>query len=583
MSSSPTPPDIVVDSDEQDRVSNDQSCLSLDKGEGSEAPKVISNTSIWSWLNNNWVWEILSCVGSLLALTSIIVLLLHYDGKSIPSWPYGITINAILSWIIQVFNALMLGTVAACISQSAWIHVSTGHRPLADMNSYLWASRSIIGSVAFMFQSGFGQWASLGALITIFAVGAGPFVQQMAPVEQNLVKYDIPASLGRGQTYLEGGGRRDVLPTVGLMAAINAAVFSDAGGGNMGNDTALSPPIPMDCPTGECKKKHSAGMRLNVSGMTNNFEEKSAILNISSAALPESMVERAGMPGYGDSGIFSATEVRVSSRANRSQATAEHCNLYWCVNTYSAAIRSNLLEEKLRDSWYDPDARYYFANALFERMDLRPPSPKGSAFTERNFTINFDSSDRIARWLRGKMEMTNSVIPFHCDNESFAIMGPPDVTEFSPLLESYGLKEIFRRISMGMSARIRQLDSAAQYKTPTDPFAGDFGPVEGIGPVDGTFWKLEPQIQVRWAWVAFPATLLTLTMMFLLVTILQTKRGRLDVWKSSPTPLLCSGLDEEIQRNVRSVRDPVTMENVTADVKVKLEQDDLGDTWRLQS
>jgi hypothetical protein len=78
------------------------------------------------------------------------VVLLEYDGQGFPDWPYGITINSILSWITQLLTASMTAVVATCLSQSKWIYFSEGERPLADMDMYDSASRGPLGCIAFL-------------------------------------------------------------------------------------------------------------------------------------------------------------------------------------------------------------------------------------------------------------------------------------------------------------------------------------------------------------------------------------------------------------------------------------------------
>lgn len=97
----------------------------------------------------------------------------------------------------------MLGTIAACLGQMAWVHLSTSDQPLSDINFYHWASRGAVGSIALVWGSRMRHWASLGALITILAIAVGPFVQQMSTVQNTRVPVSLPVSVGRGQTYLE--------------------------------------------------------------------------------------------------------------------------------------------------------------------------------------------------------------------------------------------------------------------------------------------------------------------------------------------------------------------------------------------
>lgn len=119
---------------------------------GDKGPSIPTRSPFLSFMNNYWVWEVISCIGSLVALICIIGVLLNYDGKPIPNWPYGITINSVLSWITQVFSALMLGTVAACLSQNAWIHFNMRDRPLSNINSYHSASRGVWGCMTFLWE-----------------------------------------------------------------------------------------------------------------------------------------------------------------------------------------------------------------------------------------------------------------------------------------------------------------------------------------------------------------------------------------------------------------------------------------------
>lgn len=134
----------------------------VDDQKNSKAPSLGEGTDqqqckqSWSWsskVNDYWVWEALFCTGSLIALMAVIVLLRLYDGKSLPEWPYGITINSVLSWITQILTSCIVGAAAPCLSQSKWIHFSTGYRPLAEMDTYDWASRGPLGCAAFIWIS----------------------------------------------------------------------------------------------------------------------------------------------------------------------------------------------------------------------------------------------------------------------------------------------------------------------------------------------------------------------------------------------------------------------------------------------
>ncbi|KAF7591634.1 hypothetical protein BBP40_001273 [Aspergillus hancockii] len=58
-------------------------------------------TPLASRFNDYWVWEVTSCIGSLVCLSAIIEVLLYYTGKTVPQLPYRIIINSPLSLLSQ--------------------------------------------------------------------------------------------------------------------------------------------------------------------------------------------------------------------------------------------------------------------------------------------------------------------------------------------------------------------------------------------------------------------------------------------------------------------------------------------------
>ncbi|KAB8071978.1 hypothetical protein BDV29DRAFT_178278 [Aspergillus leporis] len=73
------------------------------------------------------------------------------------------------------------------------LHLNTGDRPLAEICLHDLASRGPLGCFLLIFNLRSSHYACIGALITVFAIGAGLFAQQMATVENNFVLSDEPA------------------------------------------------------------------------------------------------------------------------------------------------------------------------------------------------------------------------------------------------------------------------------------------------------------------------------------------------------------------------------------------------------
>lgn len=69
-----------------------------------------------------------------------------------------------------------------------------------------------------------------------------------------------------------------------------------------------------------------------------------------------------------------------------------------------------------------------------------------------------------------------------------------------------------------------------------------------MGPANGTVWEIQTCVGVRWEWLALPAGLLLLTVVFLVLTIAKTRLTHAQVWKSSIFAVLFSGLGHETRQ-----------------------------------
>jgi hypothetical protein len=99
-----------------------------------------------------WIFEVLACASSSAALVGIIVVLMVYNGRSLPNWPYGITINSVMAWFTTAMKALMLVAITACISQAKWTHFHSKTHALADIVVYDSASRGPQGSIQLLWK-----------------------------------------------------------------------------------------------------------------------------------------------------------------------------------------------------------------------------------------------------------------------------------------------------------------------------------------------------------------------------------------------------------------------------------------------
>jgi hypothetical protein len=102
-------------------------------------------------LVKNWFWEISSCLTSLVTIVGIIILLSHYNGLPMSDWPYGVTLNAVLSILSTLMKATMVFAVSESLSQLKWPWFRNGNR-LSDIGLIDSASRGTTGALRFIFN-----------------------------------------------------------------------------------------------------------------------------------------------------------------------------------------------------------------------------------------------------------------------------------------------------------------------------------------------------------------------------------------------------------------------------------------------
>ncbi|KAE8381211.1 hypothetical protein BDV26DRAFT_289701 [Aspergillus bertholletiae] len=547
-----------------------------------------------STFNKYWIWEIVLCIGSLAALLAVIVVLLEYDGQALPDWPYGITINSILSWITQLLTTCMIAVVAACLSQSKWIYFSKDERPLADMDMYDSASRGPLGCIAFLTPKRLGarNSATLGVVVTILSVGVGPFVQQMATVRNVSVASGVPASAPRTEGFSDITSDQGE-PSQTMLAAIYGSLYAASDKSKSSSNRTLASATP-DCPTGNCyiPPFQSLAVCSSCRDITHLLSRAEGIGQCLyqyeyNYTLPNGLYLRARDPPLNNSATIAAitsedlpiqedfgfnsfvnfTAIQIAHDDKLSNATAAQCSLYWCVNTYSVQVENNRAYETIHDT-------YYTKNAL-DTTYVRLPAAENQ--TTANYAVDSATTYSLGNWFDDKLTFNNSISQTICQTD-----GPLGVrsTEFLQPMLSSTIPDVFSALAAGMSATVRRANMTVL------PLAGDdrWQFRSGVAQAQGTAKTMQTQVQVRWGWITLPALLFILTAAFLAMTAFESGAIRLRAWKMSTTPLLCSGLDRRIQEDLMASGDPQMAQRLAKGVRVTLANgQEIGDVWRLDT
>lgn len=125
-----------------------------------------------------WIWELLSLLVCVSCVGTIIIILLRYDDRPLPTWSFGLTINGVISVLAGVAKASMILPVAECISQLKWYWFWNGSpRPLIDFQFLDAASRGPWGCLLLLFRPRQWSTSSVGAMITVAALLMEPSLQ----------------------------------------------------------------------------------------------------------------------------------------------------------------------------------------------------------------------------------------------------------------------------------------------------------------------------------------------------------------------------------------------------------------------
>lgn len=238
---------------------------------------------------------------------------------------------------------------------------------------------------------------------------------------------------------------------------------------------------------------------------------------------------------------------------------ASQCSLQWCVNTYEATVTNGNFVEREVTSWRNASATWERVDFMeYKPMELKAPATNSAKPSK--FVVFFDPHRILWMWLSDKFTFSDSraLIPdqlstgitYHWEPDvtsSFGAQPGRKLRDLVPYLDlrrnmrMLGLTEVSTNLAKSITTYLRTLDSKEQ-AAPSSLQQTEYE-IDGVGPAAGTSYALQVYIEIRWAWITFLGSILLLTILFFVLTIIQSKRHNVAVWKSSPLALLFHGLE----------------------------------------
>ncbi|KAE8381878.1 hypothetical protein BDV26DRAFT_278485 [Aspergillus bertholletiae] len=518
-------------------------------------------------LGSSWIWEILSCAIAVASLAGIIVVLYMYNGKSMPDWPYGITLNAVISLLTTLMKAAMAFPITEALSQLKWSWFSRGNK-LSDLALLDAASRGAFGAALVLFRFIPRYLVTIGCLVLVVAAAIAPFVQQVIAINLRPVHSSNSSSIQICNTsmytdYGEGAGPGLNQVPLSTLASIYTGIFQDP--------SASSPSVTTTCPTGNCTfvPYQSLGFCSRCANITDQLTLNKTSLGLSTIenydyrlpngfsfstsqtgmyllnstnGLPLLKIDTKNLPL-----IMNFTAISASGYGVPPQVSATECALYFCVDTYEATVKDGKLNERVVSSATSTNMT---TDAGLDNIYLTPDTcyvngTQRDDKSECTYPVNAFSRLAMSNSLRpllngtGQLYMSNR--PYWSTDTAKALYGVQgNLTDISTVFTSLAT-------SLTMHAR-NQVCSAS---------------------VRGMTWTVESFVNVRWPWMILPIALVGMTIIFLAVTMIKTRNQY--IWKSSPLALLFSDLAVDGHHTLERNPSLSGMEDVSKKMKVWLE------------
>ncbi|TGJ81037.1 hypothetical protein E0Z10_g7714 [Xylaria hypoxylon] len=150
----------------------------------------------------SWTLELVILALSILFFAAQVAILIWVMDKPYhESWKVPLSLNAVIAILTTASKASQLHSVSEAIGQVKWVDFKTAPRRLDQFELYDATSRGPQGAVEFVLKVKWGL-ATVGAFITIIALAADPFTQQVIElVSQNVTTPDETAIFGFAQGY----------------------------------------------------------------------------------------------------------------------------------------------------------------------------------------------------------------------------------------------------------------------------------------------------------------------------------------------------------------------------------------------
>jgi hypothetical protein len=116
----------------------------------SAKPQAIVSSWFTRWFVEWWMFEILSWIFSVICICTIVIVLVYFNGRELPRWKLGITINAFIAIFAGFAKSALLVPTAEALGQLKWDWYRNKPKKMLDFEILDSASRGPWGSLVLL-------------------------------------------------------------------------------------------------------------------------------------------------------------------------------------------------------------------------------------------------------------------------------------------------------------------------------------------------------------------------------------------------------------------------------------------------
>lgn len=241
--------------------------------------------------------------------------------------------------------------------------------------------------------------------------------------------------------------------------------------------------------------------------------------------------------------VVGAPYKELSQGFSNQTTSASECAMWLCVQAYNVSTRSNHQVQTTIQTFSSINSTPS-GNAVFAIFTFPTLPAEMNAAPNTNYSVSALGAKGFKDTLS---TMFNGTAVLDIESSSAESDAVDAIWSASANLDPW-----IQRVALSMTNALRNssnLPSHALY--------------------NGTGYQLG--VSVRWPWIALPAAMVVLSLVFLTMVMVQTARSPVASWKGSPLTFLFFGVDQEIKRSVLGHTDRFNgIEDAVSDTKVVL-------------